>query len=108
VSQAPLRVTPHGLALRVRLTPRADRDAVEGVIDRGDAGAVIAARVRAAPERGAANAALERLVADWLGVPRSSVSVDAGTTQRIKTLLISGLDEGEAAILQSRVAKSLS
>ncbi|CAH2403939.1 hypothetical protein MES4922_320110 [Mesorhizobium ventifaucium] len=42
------------------------------------------------PEHGAANQALERLVAKALGVPRSAVSVAAGGTARLKTLRISG------------------
>jgi class 3 adenylate cyclase len=42
------------------------------------------------PENGAANAALERLVAKTLGVPASSVSVVAGGTARLKTLRVLG------------------
>lgn len=53
------------------------------------------ARVRAVPENGAANQALQRLVAKALGVPASAVSVVAGDTSRLKTLRI----EGEPAVL---------
>lgn len=72
----------------VRLTPRADRDRVEGVAELADGSAVLKVRVRAVPEDGAANAALERLMAKTLGVPKSSVSVVAGKTQRIKQVRI--------------------
>jgi uncharacterized protein YggU (UPF0235/DUF167 family) len=48
------------------------------------------ARVRAVPEKGAANAALEKLVAKALGVPASNVSVSAGGTARLKVLHIGG------------------
>jgi uncharacterized protein YggU (UPF0235/DUF167 family) len=48
------------------------------------------ARVRAAPADGEANAALIRLVAKSLGVPRRDVAVVAGATGRLKRLLISG------------------
>ena len=47
-----------------------------------------AARVRAAPDKGAANTELCALTAKTLGVPKSTVSVIAGATQREKTLLV--------------------
>ncbi len=46
-------------------------------------------RVRSAPQKGKANAAIEQLLARALGVPKSSVSVEKGETQRIKTVRIS-------------------
>lgn len=79
-----------GLRLRVRLTPRGGRDALEGVEVRADGQAVVKARVRAAPEKGAANAALEALVAKALGVPKTAVSVVAGETSRVKTVRVEG------------------
>lgn len=84
------RETPHGVELRVRLTPRADRDQVDGLVEFGDAGQLLAARVRAIPDKGSANAALGRLIANWLDVPPSSVSLASGATQRIKTMGIKG------------------
>ena len=86
----PWREERDGLVLRVRLTPRGGRDALEGTEILADGLAVLKARVRAAPEKGLANAALEKLLADALGVPKSSVSVVAGGTSRIKTVKISG------------------
>jgi uncharacterized protein YggU (UPF0235/DUF167 family) len=52
-------------------------------------------RVRAAPVEGAANAALERLLADALDVPKSRISVAKGASARVKTVEIDGLDEAE-------------
>jgi uncharacterized protein YggU (UPF0235/DUF167 family) len=52
-------------------------------------------RVRAAPVEGAANTALERLLADALGLPKSRVSVARGASARVKTVEIDGLDEAE-------------
>lgn len=72
----------------VRLTPRADRDAVEGVATLADGSAVLKVRVRALPEDGAANDALVRLMATSLGVPKSAVAVIAGKAQRIKQVRI--------------------
>jgi len=83
------RATAGGVALRVRLTPKAAADAVTGVGASAD-GPALLVRVRAVPERGAANAALEKLIAGWLGVPRSSVAVAAGAKSRVKTVRIAG------------------
>jgi uncharacterized protein YggU (UPF0235/DUF167 family) len=82
----------------VRLTPRGGRDAVEGVEVLADGRAVVKARVRAAPEKGAANAALETLIAKLCGVPKSAVTVVAGATGRVKTVRV----EGEPARIAAR------
>ena len=48
------------------------------------------------PEKGAANAALEKLLASSLGLPKSAVSVVAGATSRLKTVRLSGDPAGIA------------
>lgn len=79
-----------GIDLFVRLTPKSAQDRLESVETAADGHSYLKARVRAVPEKGAANAALEKLVAKVLGVAASSVSVSAGGTARLKTLHISG------------------
>lgn len=96
------RLTATGVAVRVRLTPRSQRDGIEGVEETAE-GPALKARVRAIPESGAANAALERLVAEWLGVPKSTATVSAGGKSRLKTVTITG-DPGE---LRQRLADRL-
>jgi uncharacterized protein YggU (UPF0235/DUF167 family) len=81
---------PDGLDLFVRLTPKAAVDRLEGLEVTADGRGHLKARVRAVPEKGAANAALEKLVARALGLPASSVSVNAGGTSRLKVLRIGG------------------
>lgn len=84
------RLTKDGAELFVRLTPRASRDAIDGVETTADGRAHLAARVRAVPEKGAANEAVEKLIASVLELPRRSVSVTFGATARLKTLRIAG------------------
>jgi uncharacterized protein YggU (UPF0235/DUF167 family) len=84
------RETSDGIVLSVRLTPRAASDAVDGVKSDASGRAVLAARVRAVPEKGAANTALEQLIAKWLGVARSTVAVTGGATQRVKSVSVTG------------------
>ncbi len=80
--------------LKVRLTPKSARDEIVGIETFGGE-AVLKARVRALPEEGRANEALTRLVARWLKVPPSFVSVAQGGKSRLKQVLI----EGDAATL---------
>lgn len=84
------RLRADGIDLFVRLTPKAASDALDGVETTADGRCHLKARVRAVPEKGAANGALEKLVAKTLAVPASSVAVVAGGTARLKTLRISG------------------
>jgi uncharacterized protein len=80
VSDAPV------IALRV--TPRSTRDAIEGVDEEGR----LRVRVTAAPLDGAANAAVTRLLATSLGVPKGAVSLVSGATSRIKRVRVEGAD----------------
>ena len=86
----PYEADADGLRIRVRLTPRGGRDALEGVDTLADGRAVLKARVRAAPEKGLANAALETLLAKSLRVPKSKISVVAGETGRVKVVEVCG------------------
>lgn len=86
-----------GAELRVRATPGARTDAIEAVARDADGKSHLKVRVRAAPEEGRANAAIEALLAAALGVPKSAVSVEKGGTSRIKLVRISG-DEAIAAL----------
>jgi uncharacterized protein YggU (UPF0235/DUF167 family) len=84
------RARSDGIDLFVRLTPKSSIDAVEGIGVSADGSSHLKARVRAVPENGAANAAVEKLIAKWLGLPKRDVSLVAGGTSRLKTLRISG------------------
>lgn len=77
--------------LRVRLTPRADREAI--VLD-GDG--TVRARVAAPPVGGQANAALVKLLAQRLRVPKSRISVVRGQTAREKVVRVEGLAADDA------------
>jgi uncharacterized protein len=85
-----------GVTLFVRLTPKSAKDAVEGVEATDDGRAHLKARVRAVPEDGKANAALEKLLAKWLGIAARDVSIGAGATSRLKQVKISGDPEALA------------
>jgi uncharacterized protein (TIGR00251 family) len=97
-----LRRGRDGVIIPVRLTPKASRDEVVGVEDHGGE-SVLKARVRAVPEAGRANSALETLIAKWLGVPPSSVSVAHGGKSRLKQVAVAG----DAEVLSRLIAEHL-
>jgi uncharacterized protein (TIGR00251 family) len=82
-------VQTDGVVLMMRLTPKASRDGIDGVKP-GPNGTYVQARVRAVPEDGRANAALVELIADEIGVAKSTVKVVAGQTARLKSVHIAG------------------
>ena len=96
-------VTTDGLRLSVRLTPKGGRDAIDGSTTLSDGREVVKARVRAAPEDGAANEALARLLAATLGSTRSAVILASGHSARLKTFDIAG----DGAELSARLASKL-
>jgi uncharacterized protein len=77
--------------LAVRLTPRGGADRIDGWGEDAAGRPLLKVRVSAPPVEGEANAALEKLLARALGLPRSAVSVIAGQTARIKSLAVQGL-----------------
>lgn len=121
------RIGSDGRVLLVlRLTPKAAKDAIDGIDSSGGqsnsggsgAGsggsgdaegcckgtAVVKGRVRAVPEKGKANAAAAKLIAKWLGLPKSSVTLVAGSKSRIKTFAIDGDADEIAAKLEAAIA----
>jgi hypothetical protein len=83
-----LRPDPSRASARfaVRLMPRGGSDRVDGVSDEG----TLLVRVAAPAVAGAANAALLRLLADELDLPRTSVRLVAGAVGRQKLIVVDG------------------
>jgi uncharacterized protein YggU (UPF0235/DUF167 family) len=69
--EQPWRASDGCVIVRIRLTPKSSLEAIDGVTTPTAEGPAFTARVRAVPAEGEANAALERLVAKWLDVPRA-------------------------------------
>ena len=78
-----------------KVSAKASRNAITGFL-----GEALKVSVTAAPERGRANAAVEALLAEQLGLPRAAVRVVAGETSRTKKVEIAGL---EAGVLRDRL-----
>ena len=96
-----LRSAPAGTLLPVRVVPRAGRTGVDGAVE-----GALRVRLTAPPVEGAANAALIAYLADLLGLPKSAVTLAAGSTSRHKTLLLQGLAPAEVLDRVRRVMPS--
>ena len=94
-----VRQVTGGATLRVRVAPRASRDALGG-----ERGGALVVRLTAPPVEGAANAALVRFLARQLGLPPSSLSVAQGSRGRDKVILVVGADAEDLRARLSTVA----
>ena len=84
-------------SLSLHVTPGARGDAVAGW-----RGSALRVKVRARPEKGRANEAVLRLLADLLGVPAQSLAIVRGATSRDKVVAVDGLSQPELDTLLVR------
>ncbi|MGE0748621.1 MAG: DUF167 family protein [Rhodospirillales bacterium] len=76
--------------MAVRVTPRARRERIEGVVADAAGEPAVKVAVGAPPADGKANAAVIALLADAWGLPRSAIGIAAGAADRRKMLHIAG------------------
>ena len=93
------RADKDGLVITARLTPKASRDAVTGVMPTPE-GFALKIAVTAPADKGKANAAVCALLAKTFKVAKSSVAVVNGETDRRKVLRVQGDPAALAAIAE--------
>jgi uncharacterized protein (TIGR00251 family) len=74
----------------VKVVPSSSRDIIVGWL-----GEALKIKVRAPAEKGRANKAVEKIIANALGISISSVSVVSGHTTVLKTIEISDINESD-------------
>jgi uncharacterized protein (TIGR00251 family) len=89
---------PDGLVIDARVQPRASADRVEGVT-----GGRLRLRLTAPPVENAANGAAIALLAAWLGVPRSKVTLIGGDKSREKRFHVAGDPAALAAAVRAKL-----
>jgi uncharacterized protein len=89
------------VTLAVRLTPKASKSAIGGVIELPDGRFVLSIHIAAVPKDGAANAALITFLSKVLGVRTSDLTIAAGEMSRLKILKIKGDEQQIIGRLQS-------
>ncbi|GAB5373883.1 MAG: DUF167 domain-containing protein [Acuticoccus sp.] len=98
-----LRAEADAVVLRLRVTPKARAERVEGLTPDADGTPRLQVKVRAAPDKGAANLAVEALIARLFELPKTAVSVVAGHTSRQKSVRLEGDPHRLAATAQQLV-----
>jgi uncharacterized protein (TIGR00251 family) len=99
----PLRMVEGGVRIAVKLTPRARRDAIDGVEREADGTASLRVAVTAPPEDGKANAALIALLGKAWRLPKGAFEIVGGAAHRRKILLV----RGDPASLAAAIAPYL-
>jgi len=97
----PFSAAADGVRVAIRLTPRARRNRVEGLAAEAGGGVALKVAVTAVPEAGKANEALIALLAKEWRVPKSSIGVVRGATDRHKTLHVAGAPAALLAQLET-------
>ena len=89
----PIRDTPSGATFQVKVHPRARKNAITGVV-----GEALKLALTAPPVEGRANEACIAYLAEFLNVPRSSVTIAAGETSRQKLIRVAGLSAAQVEV----------
>ena len=79
-----------GVRLALRLTPRAAKNGVDGIVQDADGRPLLKLRLVAPPVEGAANQALIAFLAKSLSLRKADISIRSGETSRIKILHLAG------------------
>lgn len=93
----PYAAVEGGVRLALRLTPRASKNGVDGIVADADGRPLLKLRLVAPPVDGAANEALIAFLAKTLSLRKVDITIRSGETSRVKILHLAG-DSG--AILQ--------
>jgi len=93
----PYAAADGGVRLALRLTPRASRNGIDGIVADAEGRALLKLRLVAPPVEGAANEALIAYLAKNLSLRKADITIRSGGTGRIKILHLAG---NSAAILQ--------
>ena len=87
---SPVSVRDGVVTLAVKVTPKASANRIQGLTSDAGGNTVLRVAVTAVPEKGKANQSVIKLLAKALGVPKTSLTVISGETDRHKVIGVSG------------------
>jgi uncharacterized protein (TIGR00251 family) len=86
----PYAAVEGGVRLALRLTPRASRDGVEGIMQDPEGRPLLKLRLAAPPVEGAANKALIAFLGKTLSLRKADITIRSGETSRTKIVHLCG------------------
>ncbi len=86
--QIPFRRTKDGIVIEVKVEPRSSKKGIAGVFDN-----MLKVKVTAPPVEGEANEQLIEVLAEVVGVRKSSISIVRGQSSKRKTVEIRGIEK---------------
>jgi uncharacterized protein (TIGR00251 family) len=104
--EPPYSADKGGVRLAIRLTPRASRNGLDGLVTGADGRPALQLRLAAPPVEGAANKALIAFLADALKLRKSDIAIKSGETSRLKILILAGNSAAIIARLDAWVGRT--
>lgn len=95
----PLQESAKGVTFAVKVHPRARKNAITGTV-----GNALKLALTAPPVEGKANQAVIEFFAELFAIPRSSVTITSGETNRNKVVRVAGLSK---QVVEQRLADNL-
>ena len=83
--------TKSGMEFTVHLIPGAKKEQLLGIIET-EKGKALKISIHEKPTENKANEALIKFLSDWLGVPKSNISIKRGHKCQDKRIYVEGLD----------------
>ncbi|OGN88046.1 MAG: hypothetical protein A2158_03180 [Chloroflexi bacterium RBG_13_46_14] len=80
--------------LTIRVHPGASKNMITGYTD-----GVLNIKITTRPEKGKANESLVKYLSNILGIPKSNITIQKGTTSRNKLVMIQGIGTSDAISL---------
>jgi uncharacterized protein (TIGR00251 family) len=95
-----VEVVPGGVRVHLRVTPRASRTAIQGPMDGPEGRQLLKVAVTAVPEDGKANEAVLKLLSKAWRLPKSTLTIVAGLTDRSKVVAVAGEADALMAVIR--------
>lgn len=74
--------------LRIKVIPKSNKNEIVETFTDADGEETIKIRIKAAPEKGKANAELIKFLSKQFGVPRAAIFIISGKSERLKLIKI--------------------
>ncbi len=87
-------VIPKANYLRIKVIPKSPKSEIAEIMTDESDEQTIKIRIKAAPEKGKANAELIKFLSKELNIPKSNISIISGKTDKLKLIKISNGSNG--------------